>query len=322
MIINPIIRNVQSVYMIQNHVRRFFHMKKRYIVWLLLLLFSFSNGVKAMESGDLGNYSFKESSSKTNYAKLEFTDGTILLMEFDSSNDATLIKKIKDQISDGNFDTINTMNAGNGFLFAYQNEDDTYEVKKKKYEVPKRGDVSAFVESSDSSLVYTTRLYFFYESGAAEFPIIGHIIEGLEHCGSIPNGSMISSVRFVKVTKKSTPSKDSGGKHVPDAGTSYCSGEFLKPFRFVGKIFSIFKILIPILIIGFGSFDFFKALIANKDDEIKKSARSLLFRVVSGIIIFFIPTIINLVFSLVDDWNQYATDYRNCSKCLVSPHNC
>lgn len=214
------------------------------------------------------------------------------------------------------------MNAGNGFLFAYQNENDTYEVKKKKYEVPKRGDVSAFVESSDSSLVYTTRLYFFYESGAAEFPIIGHIIEGLEHCGSIPNGSMISSVRFVKVTKKSTPSKDSGGKHVPDAGTSYCSGEFLKPFRFVGKIFSIFKILIPILIIGFGSFDFFKALVANKDDEIKKSARSLLFRVVSGIIIFFIPTIINLVFSLVDDWNQYATDYRNCSKCLVSPHNC
>lgn len=293
-------------------------MKKFYIIFLVILI-SICTQVNAMESGDLGNYTFKETDTKTNYAKLEFTNGTILLMEFDSSSDATLVKKIKDQIKDQNFDISTSLNEGLGFVFVYQSQESTYEGKKNKYKIPEKGDVTAFVENEDTSLVYTSRLYFFYENAIAKFPIVGHIIEGLDQCRNIPNGTAISSVRFVKVTKKNNNGSQNS---VKDAGTSYCSGDFLKPFRFVGKIFTIFKILIPILIIGFGSFDFFRALIANKDDEIKKSARSLVFRVISGVVIFFIPTIINLIFSLVDDWNQYSTDYRNCSKCLVSPYNC
>lgn len=104
---------------------------------------------------------------------------------------------------------------------------------------------------------------------------------------------------------------------------NYCSNsDFKKPFIFLGRIFSIVKILIPILIIAFGIIDFFKAMIASKDDEIKKSSRSLMLRVIAGVIIFFIPTIVHLVFLLIDDWSNYETDYSQCSLCITSPGKC
>ncbi len=103
----------------------------------------------------------------------------------------------------------------------------------------------------------------------------------------------------------------------------YCSDpNFIKPFIFLGKIFTIVKILVPILIIVFGMIDFFKAVIASKDDEIKKSIRSLLFRAIAGLVIFFIPTIVHLVFLLIDDWKKYETSYSKCSLCISSPSKC
>lgn len=102
----------------------------------------------------------------------------------------------------------------------------------------------------------------------------------------------------------------------------YCTGNFLKPFRFFGKIFLIIKIIIPIVIIAFGMIDLGKAILSSKDDEVKKSLKSLAMRALAGIIIFFLPTIINFVFALIDGWNEYETDYSNCSKCISSPYNC
>ena len=66
----------------------------------------------------------------------------------------------------------------------------------------------------------------------------------------------------------------------------------------VGRILGIFKIVIPLLVIIFGMIDLGKAVIASKDDEIKKAAKSLLFRALAGILIFFI-TIPPLLFTLI-----------------------
>ncbi len=103
----------------------------------------------------------------------------------------------------------------------------------------------------------------------------------------------------------------------------YCSDpDFKKPFIFLGRIFSVVKILIPILIIIFGMIDLFKAVIGSKDDEIKKSIRSLMLRAIAGVVIFFIPTIIHLLFLLIDDWQKYETTYSKCSLCITSPSKC
>ena len=104
---------------------------------------------------------------------------------------------------------------------------------------------------------------------------------------------------------------------------NYCEG--LKPtFVFIGHIIRLAKILIPIIIIIFGMLDFFKAITGSKDDEIRKSAKSLLFRALAGVCIFFLPAIIDFIFSLVDGWSnsEYESNYQSCFKCVWDVGSC
>ncbi len=90
----------------------------------------------------------------------------------------------------------------------------------------------------------------------------------------------------------------------------------LPALKFVGHIVAVVKILIPIIIIGLGIMDFFKAVVASKDDEIKKSTRSLIFRCIAGVVIFFLPAFIDLIFSWVSDFKTYESDYKECISCI------
>jgi hypothetical protein len=89
----------------------------------------------------------------------------------------------------------------------------------------------------------------------------------------------------------------------------------------VGRILGIFKIVIPLLVIIFGMIDLGKAVVASKDDEIKKAAKSLLFRALAGILIFFIPTIVGFCFTLADGFNADG-DYSICEQCITNPSGC
>ncbi len=102
---------------------------------------------------------------------------------------------------------------------------------------------------------------------------------------------------------------------------NYCTG-LSSTFTFIGHIVKLLKILIPIIIIGFGIWDFFRAIVGSKDDEIKKSLRSLLFRAIAGVCIFFLPAVIDLVFSWVDSWKSYDAEYQECFKCIWNVDQC
>ncbi len=106
-----------------------------------------------------------------------------------------------------------------------------------------------------------------------------------------------------------------------NVNVNYCNG-LKSTFVFIGHIIRLAKILIPIIIIGFGMFDFFKAVTSSKDDEIKKSTRSLLFRCVAGVCIFFLPAVIDLIFGFVDSWGNYESTYQECLKCIWDVGGC
>ena len=90
--------------------------------------------------------------------------------------------------------------------------------------------------------------------------------------------------------------------------------------QFVGYIIFIFKIVIPLLIIGYGVFDFGKAVVAEKEDEIKKQTKRLVYRLVAGITIFFLPAIVLWIFkTFVDDYNSQSNDFKKCEDCFLSP---
>lgn len=90
-------------------------------------------------------------------------------------------------------------------------------------------------------------------------------------------------------------------------------------WQIIGWVLWVFKIVIPIVIIIFGMIDLGKAVVASKDDEIKKSVKSLVMRAIAGIIIFFIPTLVGAIFSLVGEFNSNRAEYDKCSACITNP---
>lgn len=87
-----------------------------------------------------------------------------------------------------------------------------------------------------------------------------------------------------------------------------------------GYILLIAKIAVPLLIIGFGTFDLFKSVVDKDEKSLGKQVKQLGIRVLAGFIVFFIPNIIYAVFSLSDKLDIIETnDYKACANCLLSP---
>ncbi len=92
--------------------------------------------------------------------------------------------------------------------------------------------------------------------------------------------------------------------------------------NFVGWVITLIKIAMPILIIVFGVLDFGKAVVGADEKVIKKSVTTLGIRVVAGLVIFFIPSIIVWLFGLVNAYNNMVGDFGICQTCLLAPWNC
>ena len=103
---------------------------------------------------------------------------------------------------------------------------------------------------------------------------------------------------------------------------SFCGS--LYPFiKLVKIILRLLQIAVPIALLIFGALDFGKAVIANKEDEMKKAQSIFVKRVIYGICIFFVFTLVSFVMNLMAD--SVSVDYagnpldsdswRACWKC-------
>lgn len=101
---------------------------------------------------------------------------------------------------------------------------------------------------------------------------------------------------------------------------NFCRGPVQGVFTTLGWVIFIVKIVIPILLIVFGTIDVTKAVISSKDDELKKSIKTLVIRSIAGIVIFFVPTILNLVVKLIDNNDVYRGTFWDCTKCMLDPN--
>lgn len=70
-------------------------------------------------------------------------------------------------------------------------------------------------------------------------------------------------------------------------------------WKAVSAVITILCIAVVVLLIVMGTVDMLKAVMAGKDDEIKKAQGILIKRVIAAVIVFFIPLIVKLVLQLI-----------------------
>lgn len=81
-------------------------------------------------------------------------------------------------------------------------------------------------------------------------------------------------------------------------------------------IITILKFIVPIIIVILGSLDLLKAVIAQKEDEIKKGQQIFIRRLIVGVFVFLVFALVQVVIGLVAPNNQ--ENMWNCVNCFVN----
>lgn len=87
--------------------------------------------------------------------------------------------------------------------------------------------------------------------------------------------------------------------------------------RVVSIVYTIIQIVVPIILVIFGSLDLVKAVMGGKDDEIKKGQQTLIKRLVAAAIVFFVFVTVKLVISLVADDKDQTNGIMDCAECFI-----
>lgn len=80
----------------------------------------------------------------------------------------------------------------------------------------------------------------------------------------------------------------------------------------VRLVMNIICIAVPIIMILMGTIDLFKAVTAGKDEDIKKKQKALITRIIAGVLVFLVPTIVSVIMNLIgvsswrECWNNAA----------------
>ena len=95
----------------------------------------------------------------------------------------------------------------------------------------------------------------------------------------------------------------------------------VRTMKIIGLIIGVVKVILPVIIIITAMITFTKVVISGKDEDFKESAKTVMKKVIAGIIIFLIPEMIHFVFTKVVNANS-TSNFTKCETCLNKPNNC
>lgn len=92
----------------------------------------------------------------------------------------------------------------------------------------------------------------------------------------------------------------------------------VKVFQIVGFALFVIKIFAPIALMAFGAIDFGKAVLSSDENAIKNATSILVKRAIASVVVFFIPTILSVAISLIDNVNE-LDEFDCLSSCIKYP---
>lgn len=91
--------------------------------------------------------------------------------------------------------------------------------------------------------------------------------------------------------------------------------------QLTSTLITIIKIAVPLLLIVWGMLDLGKAVVAQKEDEIKKGQQIFIKRIIAAVLVFLVVFVVQLVFGLVANTNDSAK-ISSCIDCFINNKNC
>ena len=106
-----------------------------------------------------------------------------------------------------------------------------------------------------------------------------------------------------------------------------CEGGVAKIFMAIGYALVVVKVAIPIVLLVMGAMDFMKAIFGADPKSFSTSIITLVQRVIAGVIIFFIPSIMYIIIDIISDASNNKDFVSNggftvCNECMFHPTKC
>ncbi len=95
-----------------------------------------------------------------------------------------------------------------------------------------------------------------------------------------------------------------------------------RTLKIIGMLINIAKIVVPLIIILTQMVSMTKIVVSGKDDDIKESFKILVKKIIAGLIIFFIPGIIDYTIDNLAGFNNADSGFAQCSNCLLDTNHC
>ena len=83
----------------------------------------------------------------------------------------------------------------------------------------------------------------------------------------------------------------------------------------VHVIVLVIQIAVPVILVVIGMIDLTKAVLAQKEDEIKKAQMTFVKRLIAGALVFFVFVIVKMLISFVADDSK---NIMNCVNCFIN----
>lgn len=107
------------------------------------------------------------------------------------------------------------------------------------------------------------------------------------------------------------------------ANNAVChNGGVLKAIRIISYVILVIKIMVPVILIIMAIKDLAKAVIEGDEGDIAKFVPLFIGRFVTGVAIFFIPTLVNTMMSAASGYDKTEAKFTDCGKCLTSVKSC
>lgn len=78
------------------------------------------------------------------------------------------------------------------------------------------------------------------------------------------------------------------------------------------------QVIVPLILIIFGMIELAKAIMAQKEDEIKKAQGSFLKKLIVAVLVFLVFSIVKLVFNFANSGNTESSSIWNCVNAIIN----